>query len=149
MAYSNIESKAEAAVIALINTAIAAVPALAALGIAVRGYWTDDVGSAADTITLPMVGVQASPNVPYGYRSPKRRVPMTITIASAQPEDRDRATAKAIYDAVREKLDETEPSPSALAKMQIEIADGGEIVANDDVNMVVIALNAQMDVTAI
>ena len=147
MAYSNIESKAEAALIAQIAAAIAASGTLAALGIAVRGYWTDDVSGAADTITLPLVGVQASPNVPLGFRCIKRRVPMTITIATAQPEDRDRATAKAIYDAIREKLDETDPTPTALSKMQIEIADGGEIMANDEVNMIVLAVNAQMDVT--
>ena len=144
MAYVNLESRIETALKTAIAAAIAASATLTGYGIAVRTFWTDDVAAADDTLVLPMIGIQADPNVPYGYRGTKRRVPVSILIATAQPEDRDRVILKAIYDAVREILDTSTITHSDIPAIAIEIADGGTVRADEDVNLVNLAVNAQI-----
>jgi len=146
VAYQNVEARVEAALKSAIDAAIAASQTLTGYGIAVRTYWGDDV-AGDDTLTLPLIGLQADPNVPYGYHGSKRRVPLIITMATAQPDDRDRAILKAIYDAVREIVDEDTISHAELTAIAIEITDGGTVEATDAANVITLACNAQVDAT--
>lgn len=148
MSYQNIEGRIESALKSAVDAAIEASETLTGYGISVRTYWCDDA-AGADSFALPLIGIMAEPNVPYGYHGFKRRVPVNIIIATAQPDDRDRAVAKAIYDAVREILDEDTVSHAELAAIAIEIADGGTATADADVNIISLSLNAQIDSTPV
>jgi len=146
MPYVNIEAATETAIITAINAAIALDAGLVALGIAVRGCWTDDVAAAADTAPLPLVGVVASPNVPYGYHGAKRKVPVSIGIFTRQADDRDRASAKLIYDCVRNIMDTATLTSASLSAIAIEIVDSEPPTVNNEVNVITLAVNAQVAV---
>lgn len=95
----------------------------------VYGWWLDDAsGSDSEEAVFPQVNLKAAPNIPEGYRSPVRMVPVTIDIVTFEPDDRKRAAAVAIYNCIREVLDGDELSSESFSAVPaITIDDGGDV----------------------
>lgn len=96
-----VEAIVEAAVVAAI---VAKLPAGSTAKVV--GWWQSGGNAdAAKTAEPPVVLVTAAPNVPYGYRSACRKVPVQVTCVTNPGDDLNGATVRGLYNAVREVFD--------------------------------------------
>jgi len=147
MSYRNLESKVEAAVKSAIDAVIAASATLTGYGITVRGFWP--TGAAKPPPNLPAIDIAAAPNAPTGYRSAKRDIGLTVTLATAHGDDPNQIVIGAIYDAVRAILDETTITDAELSQIAVTIESGSQVEENPEINLVQIACVAHVDATLI
>jgi len=75
-------------------------------GAQVQGWWqSGDDPNVAKSVSAPAILVSASPDVPNGYRSLLRKVPVQINCLTNPGDDLNGADIRALYMAAREVLD--------------------------------------------
>jgi hypothetical protein len=125
MTYQSIEPEVEAVLIAAIEEALED----AEITATVRGWWNDETDNEGEEkLAFPQVNVEASPNIPQGYREPLRFVPVSLSLVTFEPDDKARQTILAIYDAIREILDEDDFTSTTLGEFPaVEILDSSSV----------------------